>query len=171
MKLVLPTSRLRLFPFAKTDQELLHRTFTDPFVRKFLWDDEIIPEAQAKAILGKNENHFQNDHWGLWKIIRKADETYQGFAGRWYFFGEVQPQLLYGLLPKATGQGYATEASRVVTNYAFEELGFSYLVASCDPPNTDSRKVIKRLGMQFVEERLEQDRPIVFYRLNKEELE
>lgn len=167
MKHILPTSRLRLVPFSPTDQELLHQTFTDPFVREFLWDDEVIPEAQTRAILEKNDNHFQHDHWGLWKIIQKADEAYLGFVGLWYFFEEDQPQLLYGLLPIATGQGYATEASQAIIQYAFQELGFSHLIASCDAPHTTSRKVAERLGMQFVEERTEQDKPTAFYRLDR----
>ncbi|MEM9670962.1 MAG: GNAT family N-acetyltransferase [Cyclobacteriaceae bacterium] len=167
MKPVLLTSRLRLIPFSQSDQDLLHQTFTDLFVRKFLWDDEIIPESQTREILEQNEQHFQNDHWGLWKIAQKTDEVYIGFAGLWYFFEEDQPQLLYGLLPTATGQGYATEASRAIVHYAFQELGFSYLIASCDVPHTASRKVAERLGMQFVEERTEQDKPTAFYRLEK----
>jgi len=167
MKHILLTSRLRLIPFSRADQELLHQTFTDPFVRKFLWDDEIIPEAQTKAILEQNEEHFQNDHWGLWKITQKADEAFLGFVGLWCFFEEDQPQLLYGLSPNATGQGYATEASWAIIRYVFQALGFSYLIASCDPSHTASRKVAERLGMQFVEERTEQDKPTAFYRLDR----
>jgi ribosomal-protein-alanine N-acetyltransferase len=167
MKHILLTSRLRLIPFAQADQELLHRTFTDPFVREFLWDDKVIPEAQTRAILEENDIHFQNNYWGLWKITQKVDEAYLGFVGLWYFFEEAQPQLLYGLLPTATGQGYATEASQAIIYHAFQELGFSYLIASCDAPHTASRRVAERLGMQFVEERTEQDKPTVFYRLDK----
>jgi len=167
MKPVLLTSRLKLIPFSQADQELLHRTFTDPFVREFLWDDKVIPEAQTREILKQNDNHFQNDHWGLWKITQKTDEAYLGFTGLWYFFEEDQPQLLYGLLPNATSLGYATEASQAIIHYAFQELGFSYLIASCDPPNNASQKVIERLGMHFVEERTEQDILIAFYRLDR----
>lgn len=67
-----------------------------------------------------------------------------------------------------TGQGYATEGSHVVINYAFKELGCTYLIASLDPPNVDSQRVAERLGMQFVEERTEQGRPIAFFRRDKE---
>ncbi|MEM6843512.1 MAG: GNAT family N-acetyltransferase [Bacteroidota bacterium] len=165
---VLLTSRLQLVPFSKTDRELLHQTFINPFVREFLWDDEMISEAQTKDILEQNEQYFQVDHWGLWKIIRKADDTYLGFVGLWYFFDEDQPQLLYGLLQTATKEGYATEASKAVIDYVFEELGFSYLIASCDSPHTASREVAERLGMQFVEERTELGKPTAFYRLDKD---
>ena len=168
MNPILLTSRLQLVPFSKADQELLHQTFIDPFVREFLWDDEIISEAQVQEILKQNEQYFRDDHWGLWKITQKTDDTYLGFVGLWYFFEEDQPQLLYGLLQTATKEGYATEASRAIINYAFEVAGFSYLIASCDSPHAASRKVAERLGMQFVEERTELGKPTAFYRLDKD---
>ncbi|MEQ9438909.1 MAG: GNAT family N-acetyltransferase [Cyclobacteriaceae bacterium] len=167
MNPILLTHRLRLTPFTLADQELMHQTFTDPFVRKFLWDDEVISEEQTREILEQNDHHFQNDHWGLWKISYKEEADYLGFAGLWSFFAEPQPQLLYGLLPSATRQGYATEASRMIITYAFEELGFSYLIASCDAPHTASRRVAERLGMHFVEERTEQGKPTAFFRLER----
>jgi len=50
----------------------------------------------------------------------------------WYFFDEKQPQLVYALLPEAT-KGYATEANQNI-EYCFNELGYQYLLASCDKP-------------------------------------
>jgi [ribosomal protein S5]-alanine N-acetyltransferase len=165
MKPILPTGRLTLVPFESHDLALLHRTFTDPFVRKYLWDDEIISLEQTRDILQTNDVHFEKDGWGLWQIRCQADDTYAGVAGLWLFFGEDQPQLLYGLLPDQTKKGYATEASRAVIRYAFEQLSFSYLVAACDTPNTDSRKVCGRLHLEWVEEKEMKGRPTAFYRL------
>jgi [ribosomal protein S5]-alanine N-acetyltransferase len=124
MKPILYTDRLTLEPFAIRDLALLHNTFTHPFVRKYLWDDEIIPLEQTAEILEVNSRHFENDHWGLWKIIVHPGQAYAGFAGLWLFFDQHLPQLLYGLLPDMTKQGYATEAARAVITYAFDHLSF-----------------------------------------------
>ncbi|MCU0546019.1 MAG: GNAT family N-acetyltransferase, partial [Oscillatoriaceae cyanobacterium Prado104] len=61
----------------------------------------------------------------------------------------------------------STEAATRIIEYAFEELGFEYLIASCDRPNIESQKVAERLGMQQVEERTIDDNPTVFFRLDK----
>ncbi len=167
MKPTLTTSRLTLIPFEKEDLAVLHLTFTNPFGRKFLWDDEIIPLETTKDILTKSETYFQQHHWGLWKILLTAQQRYAGFAGLWYFFDESQPQLLYGVLPDQTNQGLATEASEAVIQYAFEQLGFSYLTASCDTPHTDSKKVCERLGMKLVEEKNINGKSTTFYRIDR----
>jgi ribosomal-protein-alanine N-acetyltransferase len=165
MKPILYTERLTLEPFAIKDLALLHTTFTDPFVRKYLWDDEVISLEQTADILQTNSRHFENDHWGLWKIIVKADQGYAGFAGLWLFFDEHLPQLLYGLLPGKAKQGYATEAAQAVINYAFDHLTFPYLLASCDTPHAESKKVCERLHMQLVEEKNMNGKPTTFYRI------
>lgn len=165
--LILTTTRLRLIPFQRTDQEVLHRIFINPFVRKFLWDDEIIPPEQTKSVLEKNEQHFAKDHWGLWKIQKKEEETTLGFAGLWYFFDELQPQLLYGLLPEYAKKGYATEAAQAVIDYAFQQLKFPYLIASCDTPHQDSKRVAERLHMNWMEEKIMNSRPTTFYKIEQ----
>jgi hypothetical protein len=50
MKPILYTERLTLEPFAIKDLALLHTTFTDPSVRKYLWDDEVISLEQTADI-------------------------------------------------------------------------------------------------------------------------
>jgi ribosomal-protein-alanine N-acetyltransferase len=167
MKHILETPRLRLIPFDTMDFDLLHRTFTDPFVRRFLWDDEIVSAEQTREILMINEQHFNSKGWGLWKIIKKSDQAYAGFVGLWIFFDEGQPQLLYGLMPDKTGWGYATESSRAIIEYAFKKLDFKYLTAACDTPHNQSKKVCERLKMKMVEEREVNGKLTTFYRLEK----
>lgn len=167
MKTALETERLRLVPFQAKDLDLLHQTFTDPFVREYLWDNEIITIGQTKEVLLTNEQHFEINSWGLWKIIVKNDKAYAGFAGLWFFFEELQPQLLYGLLPDKTGMGYATEAAKAVIDYAFDELKFNHLTASFDTPHMASRKVCEKLNMREVEEKYMNGKLTSFYQIDK----
>lgn len=85
----------------------------------------------------------------------------------WYFFAENQPQLAYALLPKVTKQGYATEAATRILNYCFDELGYDYLIASCDRSNLESQQLARRLGMKQTEERLINGKPTVLFRIDK----
>lgn len=167
MQYLLETDRLSLVPFNWNDLPILHQTFTNSFVREYLWDNEIIAPEQTKEIMLTNERHFEKDHWGLWKIMLKKDNIYIGFAGLWFFFEEAQPQLLYGLLPDYIKWGYATEASKAVMDYAFNALGFQYLVAACDTPHTDSKKVCERLGMKRIEEKEINGKTTTFYRIER----
>src|SRR4028118_916697 len=114
MKPILETDRLKLIPFETTDLDLLYQTLTNPFVRKYLMDDEIMPYEKAKEFILTNEQSFIKSGWGLWKLLLKKEHVFAGIAGLWRFFGEEQPQLLYALLPNQIKKGYAAEASKAV---------------------------------------------------------
>lgn len=166
--LLLTTERLRLRPIQLPDEALLHTLWTNPGVRKYLWDDVVIPLEKVKEIIALNTQYFADHQWGLWLITLKLTKKAIGFTGLWYFFDENQPQLLYGLHPDYWGQGYAVEASRKIIEYAFQTLGFAYITASCDKPNIASLKVAEKLGMQWVKEEEMEGKPTVFYRLDAE---
>ena len=167
MTIKLETERLTLIPFERSDLHLLHETFTNPFVRKYLWDDEVISIEQTSDILELSESAFERQSWGLWKIIMKNEQAFAGFVGLWKFFDEQQPQLLFGLLPAYSGLGYATEASTAVADYAFTKLGYTYIIASLDTPNAASEKVCQRLKMIKMEERLVNNKMTTFYKIKK----
>lgn len=122
---------------------------------------------QIDQMLSENKMFLKEHKWGLWFIETKGDREIIGFTGLWYFFEEQQPQLVYALLPYATGKGYATEAAQRIINYGFDELGYTYLVASTDRPNLKSQQVAERLGMRLVEDRTIEDKPIVFFRIDR----
>lgn len=166
MSLQLKTERLTLKPVtAEGDLEILERIFTDAFVRRFLFDDRILDRNQIAEFINLSRETFAAGKYGLWLII--IDETSEiiGFTGLWHFFDEAQPQLLYALLPEFTRQGIATEAARKIIEYAFAELSFDYLDASCDLPNGMSQKVAENLGMKIYKQEETGGLPTVFFRL------
>lgn len=162
------TARLYLSPFEKGETDQLHELFTDSFIRKYLWDDEVLTFDQSEKVLNQSNDHFETDHWGLWKIQKKGSLIVMGFVGLWYFFEEPQPQLLYGILEKFSGQGYATEAAKEIVNYAFEQLSFTYLLAAMDEGHEASENVAKRIGMSFMEKKQAEGKETVFYKITKD---
>lgn len=165
--MILKTQRLILKQMLDSDLHTLHRIFTDSYVRRYLCDGEIWSLQQVEEMLAENQKLFAEKKFGLWSIEKNTEQEVMGFAGLWYFFEEEQPQLVYALLPTATKKGYATEVATRILEYCFEELGFEYLIASCDRPNIESQQVAARLGMRQVEERIVNENPILFFRIDK----
>ena len=81
--LALQTSRLSLRPVLPRDTAMLHQLWTDPAVRRFLWDDAVIPVTTAAAVTSASANDFAARHYGLWSLCTPAatSRTLAGFCG------------------------------------------------------------------------------------------
>lgn len=163
--LTLHTERLSLLPFEWTEHALFLEMNRNAFIRKYLWDDELLTAPTAQEILQLNHTYFQERRYGLWKIQLPQTQETIGYAGLWFFFDEPQPQLIYALFEAHTKQGYATEAGSAIITYVFEQLGFTYLLAATDESHEHSQRVAQRLGMSLVEKRIADGKPTMFYRI------
>jgi ribosomal-protein-alanine N-acetyltransferase len=162
------TQRLYLAPVDAPDLAVLHALFTDASVRKYLFAEVVIPFTQTEEILLTSLSTFTETRYGLWMVYPKGSPDAAGIVGLYSFFAEPQPQLLYALLPQYQQQGFATEASHRIAQYAFDALGYAYLDASCDLPNVAPVRVLERLGMGRLKEERTGDKFLVWYRLDRE---
>lgn len=169
-KLVLTTARTRMRPVTPADVDGMHALWTDPAVRKFLWDDQIIDRERAAQAVDISCRDFAAHGFGLWLIQDKQSGEPIGFCGLRASEHGV-PELLYGLWPRWWGRGLATEAARAVLDYAFAQLGHTSIEAATDVPNLASVRVMTRLGMTFIRRGELNGLDTVFYRVTREEFE
>ena len=165
MPIELDTARLRLRPLAPADREALHALWTEPAVRRYLWDDRVIDLATVDGVIERSAASFAAEGFGLFALREPERAALLGAVGIFRLRPEGEPELIYSLATACFGRGLATEASRAVITDAFERLGFARVLARTDPPNRASLEVMKRLGMRYVGEALEDGRPTVSYTL------
>ena len=148
--LALDTPRLRLMPVLPRDARAMHQLWTDPDVRQYLWDGQVIPLETAAAVADASARDFSAHRFGLWSMHLGADPlTVVGFCGlRTEGIGD-EPELLFGLRPAFWRQGLAVEAARAVLHHAFESLGLARIVAATDLPNERSARTLASLGMRL----------------------
>ncbi len=163
----LATGRLRLRPVAPGDADVLHALFTDPLVRRWLWDDRVIPRRQTLEVIAAGTASFATHGFGYWLVRHAHDGGLVGFAGLRVVDAGPDVELLYGLAPDRWGEGFATEASTAVLAHGFETLGLARIVARTDPPNRASIRVLERLGMTFEGETRIGEAPILRYALTR----
>jgi ribosomal-protein-alanine N-acetyltransferase len=142
---------------------------TSEGVRRYLMDDRIVERSWVVDMVESSRRTFTDGKYGLWCLLPRGDGEVVGLAGLLATKGAREPQLLYALAPAWWGRGLATEAAEAVADYAFEELGFTELLASTDPPNRASIRVMERLGMRFLEAGHASGHPLVFYRIARSE--
>jgi RimJ/RimL family protein N-acetyltransferase len=168
---ILRTERLTLRPIAPADVEALHTFWTDPSVRRYLWDNEIIPRETVVEIVANSEACFREIGAGLFAIeLEERPGELVGFCGLRRMQGSDEVELLYGILPRHWGEGLVTEAARAVLRHGFEACGLARILGVTDTPNQRSVRVMQRLGMVFQDRREHRGLDTVFYSITAEEL-
>jgi ribosomal-protein-alanine N-acetyltransferase len=165
---VLATPRLRLRPATAGDLVALHSLFTDARVRRWLFDDRIVSETEAREIIDASTASFAGRGFGQWVLTEREGAPLFGCAGLFSADG-VEIEILYAVHPARWGGGFATEAARAVLGHGFDALALPQIAARADTPNRESIRLMERLGLRFVEVRPIDGRPTVHYVLSREE--
>lgn len=63
------------------------------------------------------------------------------------YFGEHTYEIGWVFNPKYYNRGFATEAARAMLNYGFQELDIHRIIATCQPENSPSFRVMEKIGM------------------------
>jgi RimJ/RimL family protein N-acetyltransferase len=169
MATLLSTERLRLAPVAPADAEALHRIWTEPRVRRFLWDDRVIERATVDDVIARSAASFAAQGFGHFALREHEADAVLGTCGLYRAAPEAEPELLYSLAPACFGRGLATEAAHAVLDDAFGRLALPRVRARADVPNLASVRVMERLGMRSEGEREEGGLRLVCYALAREE--
>jgi RimJ/RimL family protein N-acetyltransferase len=147
---VLCTERLVLRPVTADDHAALLAHWTQPEVRRFLFDGAALSAAEVAETIEESIGHFAARGFGIWLIELGAEvATAAGLVGTAGLrpLEESGLEIFYSLAPGAWGHGYATEAARAVMEYGLGALGLPEVLAEVDEGNAASVAVVKRLGM------------------------
>lgn len=163
------TERLCLRPLVPEDLDAVHRLWTDPDVRRYLWDGEEISSETAAGIISGSAGCFEERGFGLWAVIHEEDARLIGFCGFWRFDEGADFELVYGISPEYWGRGFATEAGRAAIRHGFEVAGLDHIRASADTPNAASLRVMRKIGMRREKRASNDGRDIAHYGISREE--
>jgi ribosomal-protein-alanine N-acetyltransferase len=156
----LRTVRHVLRPVTAGDHAALLAHWTQPDVRRFLFDGAALSVAEVAETIEESIGDFAARGFGIWLIeLRSAASlvstatglvgTATGLVGTAGLrpLGGSGLEIFYSLAPGAWGHGYATEAARAVVEYGLGPLGLPEVLAEVDEGNAASVAVVKRLGM------------------------
>lgn len=82
-------------------------------------------------------------------LLKQPSETFIGVVGFDRLEDGDAPDLGYWLGEPYWGNGFATEAARVVVDFAFLNRDFRRLAAGCRVTNAASRRVLEKCGFQY----------------------
>jgi RimJ/RimL family protein N-acetyltransferase len=145
-----------------SDVDALWALWSDPDVRRFLWDDRSITREEAAATVS-DCLALRDQGLGLWLLLRVHDPSESADSDESAPIGcagllpvttaaEYEPRLaglvepLVALAPNAWHRGYAHEALTTLLAYASTTLGFARLAGVTDVPNVASDRMLRRAG-------------------------
>ena len=160
MNLSFHSERLTLSPYTADDLDLSLALFTDPAVLKYA--GEVMSEEYIRANISNWSRRGGDGSIGIWTVAdRKTGEKYGSAAllpmpveedetdFSLVVAGEMPQgdiEIGYFLKRSAWGFGYATEASRRLLRFAFEETPLEEVVATFHKDNLASRNVLLKAG-------------------------
>jgi ribosomal-protein-alanine N-acetyltransferase len=143
---LLSTERLVLRPVTTDDHAAVLAHWTQPDVRRFLFDGAALSGVEVAETIEESIGDFAARGFGVWLIELGSTADLIGTAGL-RPLGSSGLEIFYSLAPGAWGHGYATEAARAVVEYGLGPLGLPEVLAEVDEGNAASVAVVKRLGM------------------------
>src|SRR5262249_50211304 len=152
MTVRLETSRLLIRPFREEDGEAWLALVNDCDVNRYLpGDGAAVTLDDFRQALERRLKSQREVGYAMWAVDRRDTRSLIGQCGL-YLAEKKGPEmeLAYHCLPATWGQGYGTEAARVVLAYAFGTLRLDEVIALVMRGNTGSSRVAENVGMRLV---------------------
>ena len=154
----LKTARMTLRPYEMDDLTALHDMFGREDVCRYLpWEPMDLDQARAKIEqrVGQTRIEADGDPLVVAAVEDASGHVIGEFMLRLASSTNRQGEIGWSLIPGVRGRGLATEGAREMLRLGFDELGLHRIVATCDPRNVASLRVMERIGMrreaEFVE--------------------
>ena len=152
----LETENLILRPFKDDDVDDYFGVLDSPEVRRWLHIPESLDRSDAWQQMAWFVGQWELRGTGHWALEEKKSGQFVGRAGLHRPERHDWPGVEVGWLlhPDYWGRGYATEAGAAAVRYGFEDLQVDKLFSCILLENHRSQAVAKRLGFEFLEERV-----------------
>ncbi len=172
MTIQLETNRIILREFMLNDLEDFHSLETNEAVVKYLTNYPKRSLEESKELLNQVISQYSNFKTGRLAMIDKATQGFVGWCGIKFnnhkrHVYENFYDLGYRIHPNYWGNGLATEASVACLNYGLNELEILKINAIVNTQNTQSLKVISKVGFNYKESFLEDETEKHWYEVKR----
>lgn len=171
MKIFAETQRFLLREIVESDLQDMYELDSDPEVHKYLGGKPVAKMEESEKIISYIRQQYKEYGIGRWAVINKGTGEFAGWSGLKYET-ELRENfnyydLGYRLKPEFWGKGIATETSLKALEYAWDTLNLKEIYAAADVENIGSNKVLKKVGMQFVDTFTYKEILLNWYRIDR----
>ncbi len=139
-----------------SDTDVMLDLHSDPEVHRYLGNKTITSRKGIIDAINSLEKQYVDYGVGRWAMIHKKTDEFIGWTGFQFVTESINNHidfydLGYRLRKKFWRQGFATESAFASIDYAFSKLGATEIYGMADIDNTGSNKILKNVGLRFVE--------------------
>ncbi|MFD1174869.1 GNAT family N-acetyltransferase [Paenibacillus puldeungensis] len=166
---IIQTNRLVFREFAQADLEPLFLLLSDPTVMKYCSGPMDL--TGATKWLNAAMACYKQYGYDYWAVYEKNTGDFIGQIGilNQQIAGKYEDCLAFMIGQKYWNKGYATEGALACIDYAFGPLKLDRLIATVEPENLPSIRVLKKIGMKFDGETTYADKKAYVYSIQKGE--
>ncbi|MBH5316266.1 GNAT family N-acetyltransferase [Paenibacillus sp. GSMTC-2017] len=139
----LNTERLTIRKFHSSDWQAVFDYTSDSNVMRYI-PEGVFTEQDAKDFVNKNSG----EHATKYAVILNETNILIGHMAFHSWYGEIAYEVGWVFHPDYYNNGYATEATRAIVKYAFEILNIHRIIATCQPQNIPSYRIMEKVGMK-----------------------
>ncbi len=144
----LETERLILRQMTLDDTQAIYKHFSDDDVTRYMDIASLKSTKEAEEIIQYYLDRVDKQECYRWAIIRKSDKSFLGTCGfnSWIKHRGSRSEIGYDLSKEYWGQGYMSEALKVLIQYGFEKMELNRIEALVLLDATRSVNVLTKLG-------------------------
>ncbi len=154
MKTSIETERLLLRELLPTDDAGMFELDSNPEVHIYLGNNPVKSIEESREAIANIRQQYLENGIGRWAVILKETGEFIGWSGlkleKNVNGHETFYDLGYRFIQKHWGKGYAFETAKAFVDFGFNEMNLPVINAYADFDNLGSRKVLEKVGMQFV---------------------
>ncbi len=154
-RVLFETERLVVRELGDDDVDAMHRVYGDARVTRYAGGP--LDRATCVRWVEGTKTNVEARGYGMCALVEREGGAVVGFAGLVHPRGQAQAELKYALLPSAWGRGLATEVAAALLAHGAAEHGLTTVVATVDPGNAASKRVLRKVGMVEEAPRREED--------------
>lgn len=140
--------RLTLRRLNMKDTNDLFEVCSDPLVSRYVMWTTHRSIVETREFMRSVLRQYRSDRPAPWGIVHRGEQKVIGTIGfSWLNRDHNTGEVGYSLHRRYWGQGYATEALKMVLEYGFEVLLLNRIEAQFDLRNPASGKVMEKAGM------------------------
>jgi len=175
MKFYIETERLILRELRDTDIDGIFKLDSNAKVHQYLGNNTITTKEEAQRNINFIKEQYSERGIGRFAAIEKDSGDFIGWSGLKLNLGKKESlngfhdfiDIGYRFIPRYWKKGYGYESALACLKFGFQQMNYTIIYGAADVENIGSNKILRKIGLHFINEFDHQKIKVNWYELEK----